>query len=83
MTSQPSRVTPGEIGDLLDQVRHLDPGASLGVQIDYHRAKARLLSRVATDLRTTEAHEVAADAWRHVASLCHRADAMDGTEAGR
>ena len=82
MTSQPARVTPGEIGDLLDQVRQLAPGASLDVQIACHQAKARLLSSVAADLRTTEAHEVAADAWSYLASLCH-ARTANGTEAAR
>jgi len=85
MTGQPARVTPGEIGALLDQVRQLAPAASLDAQIDYHQHKATLLSRVASDLRTTEAHEVAADAWSYLATLCRRAagDTLTGTEAGR
>jgi hypothetical protein len=81
MTGQPARVTPGEISALLEQARQLGPGASLDEQIAYHAQKADLLSRIAADLGTIEAHEVAADAWSYAASLCRRADAR--TEAGR
>jgi hypothetical protein len=81
MTAQPRRVTPAEIGDLLDQARQLGPGAPLGDQIAYHERKAHLLSRIAADLDTAEAHQVAADAWRYLSSLCRRADAMTATEA--
>src|ERR1019366_2975285 len=69
MTNHPSRVTPAEISDLLDQARQLTPGADLTDLIAYHEQKALLLSRIAADLGTTEAHEVAADAW-HLWAAC-------------
>ena len=80
MTDQPSRVTPAEISDLLDQARQLTPGADLTDLIAYHEQKALLLSRIAADLGTTEAHEVAADAWHHLGGLCRRADATNAAE---
>ena len=84
MTDQPARVTPGEISALLDHACQLiGGGASLDEQIAYHQRKASLLSRVAADLDTPEAHQVAADAWRYLGSLCRGADAQAGTEAGQ
>jgi len=84
MTDQPARVTPGEISDLLDHARQLtSAGASLEEQIAYHERKASLLSRVAADLDTAEAHQVAADAWHYLGSLHRRADALAETEAGQ
>jgi len=83
MTGQPARVTPGEISGLLDQARQLTPGADLADLISYHEHKAQLLSRVAADLGTAEAHEVAADAWHHLSGLCRRADATAATEGAR
>jgi hypothetical protein len=83
MTAQPSRVTPAEISDLLDQARQLGPGAALADQITYHERKAHLLSRIAADLGTSDAHEVAADAWHHVSTLCRRADTQTTTEAAQ
>ena len=80
MTDQPARVTPAEISDLLDQARHLAPGADLTDLIAYHEHKAQLLSRIAADLGTTEAHEVAADAWHYLGGLCRRADAASTAE---
>jgi len=74
MTDQPCRVTPGEISDLLDAARQLGPGAPLGDQIAYHERKASLLSRIAADLDTAEAHQVAADAWQYVSGLTARRD---------
>jgi hypothetical protein len=74
MTDQPSRVTPGEISALLDQARQLGPAASLADQITYHERKAHLLSRIAADLDTADAHQVAADAWHHVRTLAARRD---------
>ena len=73
--------TPAEISDLLDHARQLAPGAPLAEQLAYHERKALLLSRIAADLGTAEAHEVAADAWRYLSSLCRRADAARTTEA--
>jgi hypothetical protein len=83
MTAQPRRVTPAEISALLDTARQLTPDAPLGDQIAYHERKANLLSRIAADLGTSEAHTAAADAWHHVSTLCRRADAMTATEATR
>jgi hypothetical protein len=74
MTDQPSRVTPGEISDLLDHASQLFLGGSLADQIAYHERKANLLSRVAADLGTAEAHEVAAQAWHYLAILARRRD---------
>jgi hypothetical protein len=74
MTDQPSRVTPAEISALLEHARQLEGGASLDDQIAYHEHKASLLSRIAADTGTTEAHDVAADAWAYLATLCRRAD---------
>ncbi|MGO9500542.1 MAG: hypothetical protein ACLPUO_02905 [Streptosporangiaceae bacterium] len=78
---QPRRVSPGEISDLLDQARQLGPLATLADLITYHERKAHLLSRIAADLGTTEAHEVAADAWYYLSGLCRRAETMTATEA--
>jgi len=84
MTDQPARVTPGEISALLDHARQMiGGGASLDEQIAYHQRKASLLSRVAADLDTAEAHLVAADAWHYLGGLCRRADALAETEAGQ
>jgi hypothetical protein len=81
MPDQPSRVTPREISDLLDRARGLDRDASLDERIAYHEHKAALLSRIAADLGTADAHEVAAQAWEYAASLCRTADTA--TEVGR
>jgi hypothetical protein len=81
MTDQPSRVTPAEISGLLDSARQLAAGASLDDQIAYHARKADLLSRIAADVGTPEAHTVAADAWHYLGTLRHRADTPTGTEA--
>lgn len=76
MTDQPARVSPGEISALLDQARQLmAAGASLDEQIAYHERKASLLSRCAADLDTSEAHQVAADAWHYVRTLVALRDA--------
>ena len=82
MTDQPARVTPGEISALLDQARQMISGvASLEEQIAYHQRKASLLSRVAADLDTAEAHQVAAEAWHYVRTLAARRDAAVSEEA--
>ncbi|HEX3388957.1 MAG TPA: hypothetical protein VHT94_07960 [Streptosporangiaceae bacterium] len=74
MTDQPARVTPGEISALLDHARQLIAGgASLDEQIAYHEHKASLLSRIAEDLGSAEAHQAAADAWHYLTFLCRRA----------
>jgi hypothetical protein len=79
MTTQPSRVTPADIRDLLDHAIAMSSGATLDEQIAYYERKARLLSRIAADLDTAEAHVVAADAW-HYASELARSRGQDVTE---
>jgi hypothetical protein len=74
MTDQPARVTPAEISALLDHARQLGPAAPLDEQIAYHERKASLLSRIAEDLDTAEAHQVAAEAWHYVRTLAARRD---------
>ena len=82
MTDQPSRVTPAEISALLDHARQLTgSAASLEEQIAYHQRKANLLSRVAADLDTAEAHLVAAEAWHQVRTLAARRDESVPQEA--
>jgi hypothetical protein len=78
MTDQPARVTPGEIADLLNQARRLIAAdASLADQIAFHERKALLLSRIAAHLNTSEAHQVAADAWHYVGQLARQCDAQE------
>ena len=79
MPDQPSRVTPAEISDLLDHARQLTTGATPADQLAYHEKKASLLSRLAVDLDTAEAHEVAAQAWQYLADLARRADEAEVT----
>ena len=74
MTDQlPARVTPGEISVFLEQLRAIGPDTPLVERIEFFERKADLLSRVADDLDTPEAHEVAADAWSYAAHLAHQA----------
>jgi hypothetical protein len=84
MTDQPARVTPGEISALLGHARQMiRGGASLDEQIAYHERKANLLSRVAADLDTAEAHLVAAEAWHYVRTLAALRDAAVPEEAAQ
>jgi hypothetical protein len=69
MTDQPSRVTPAEISEFLGKALALPRFASLADRIALHECKAQLLTRIAADLGTPEAHEVAAEAWEQLASL--------------
>ncbi len=69
MTDQPSRVTPGEISALLDQARQLTADSDPHERLAYFERKADLLSRVAADLGTVDAAEVAADACAYAAAL--------------
>jgi hypothetical protein len=82
MTDQPSRVTPADIRDLLDHALAMHSGATLDEQIAYHERKALLLSRVAADLDTAEAHLVAADAWQYTRTLAARRSEQ-GSEVAR
>lgn len=72
MTDQPARVSPGEIADLLDQLRRLPPGAPLADQLTWHQRKAALLSRIADALGDPEARQVAAGARAQAAALATR-----------
>lgn len=81
MTGQPSRVTPAEISALLDAARNLHTDAPLAEQMAYHERKARLLSRVAADLDTADAHLTAAEAWHQARDLAARQH--DPTEVAR
>lgn len=78
MPDQPSRVSPGEISDLLAQARDLKSDSPLGEQISYFRAKASILSRIAAELDTPEAHRCASAAWHYVGDLCRKADKAEG-----
>jgi hypothetical protein len=80
MTDQPSRVTPAEISALLDQARrHIAEDVPLAEQLAYHERKAHLLSRIAASLDTSEAYQVAADAWHHAAMLARQRDQEEVT----
>ena len=69
MTDQPSRVTPAEISALLRDLSGLTHDTPLGERIAWHERKAALLSRIAADMNTPEAHAVAAEAWDQLAGL--------------
>lgn len=73
MTEQPSRVTPGEISDLLDQMRQLDtitsPAAAITARLAYFERKADLLTRIADDLGTADSRDVAAHARAYATEL--------------
>jgi hypothetical protein len=74
MTDQPARVTPAEISALLDHLRAISADTPLAERIRFFERKADLLSRVAADLDTPEAHRVAADAWHYAAMLARQRD---------
>lgn len=78
MTGQPRRVTPADIRDLLDQALAMHGGATLDEQLAYHERKARLLSGVAADLGTAEAHLVAGEAWQYASDLAASRRQHDG-----
>ena len=70
MTDQPSRVSPREISDLLDQARQLTTTTTTPAGLlAYHERKADLLTRIAAELGTLDAHEVAANARAYAAAL--------------
>jgi hypothetical protein len=77
MTDQPSRVTPAEISAFLDDMRAITPDTPLQERIRFFERKAHLLSRIAADLDTAEAHRVAADAWHHVGMLARQRDQQE------
>jgi hypothetical protein len=59
---QPSRVRPSEISDLLDQLGQLGSDCDRSARLAFFDRKADLLARIADDLGTDEAREVAAAA---------------------
>jgi hypothetical protein len=77
MTDQPARVSLGEISAFLDHLRAITPDTPLEERIRFFERKADLLSRVAADLDTAEAHQVASDAWRHAAMLARQRDQQE------
>jgi hypothetical protein len=77
MTDQPARVSPGEISAFLDRLRAITPDTPLEERIRFFERKAGLLSRVAADLDTAEAHQVAADAWYYAAMLARQRDQLE------
>jgi hypothetical protein len=80
MTDQPARVSPGEISAFLDHLRAISPDTPLAERIRFFERKADLLSRVAADLDTAEAHQVAADAWAYVGCLARQRGRAEVTE---
>jgi hypothetical protein len=77
MTDQPARVTPAEISAFLDHLRAITPDTPLEERIRFFERKAHLLSRVAADLDTPEAHLVAADAWHYLGMLARQRDQQE------
>jgi hypothetical protein len=82
MTGQPSRVTPAEISQLLDEARQLSRTAPPAEQLAYHERKAQLLSLIAADLDTAEAHLAAAAAWHYAGELARQTFEPTGQEGG-
>jgi hypothetical protein len=78
MPGEPRRVAPSEISDLLDMARRLKPDSPFSERLAYFERKASILSRIAADLDTPEAHVVAADAWHHLSAMCREADEAKG-----
>jgi hypothetical protein len=79
MTDQPGRVTPAEISEFLGHALALPRFPSVADRIALHECKAQLLTRIAADLDTSEAHEVAAEAWDQLAALAAELrDAVEG-----
>jgi hypothetical protein len=72
MTDQPARVSPREISAFLDHLRAITPDTPLAERIRFFERKADLLSRVAADLDTAEARQVAADARDYAARLARQ-----------
>jgi hypothetical protein len=71
--TQPSPVTPAEIGELLATARTLASNASLAEQTAFFEWKADLLSRIAASFDTPEAHAVAAGARDQAAAIAAKA----------
>ena len=71
MTDQPRRVTPAEICELLAAALPMPLDAPLDDKIAFHERKARLMSRIARDVDTSEAY---AEAWHQAGALARRRD---------
>jgi hypothetical protein len=76
----PARVTPNEISAFLDQLRAITSDTPLEERIRFFERKAHLLSRVANDLNTAEAYQVAADARVYADRLARQHDQQPGAE---
>jgi hypothetical protein len=74
MTDQPRRVTLAEICELLAAALALPLNAPLDDQIAFHERKARLMSRIARDLDTSDAYGTAAEAWHQAGALARQRD---------
>lgn len=83
MPGEPRRVAPREISDLLDMVRQLKPDSPFSERRAYFERKASILSRIATDLDTPEAHVVAADAWHYLSVMCRESNEANGDGTAR
>ena len=77
MTDQPRRVTPARSATCSTRPA-TSPRCAAGRAGHLPRAESHLLSRIAADLDTAEAHQVAADAWHHVRALARRDDQAGG-----
>ena len=78
MTDQPARVSPDDISTLLASLAALSPDATPAERLAYHERKAELLSRIAAVLGTTDAYDVAADAWLQCQRLARQINAAEG-----
>jgi hypothetical protein len=69
MTGQSARVTPAEVSEQIGQALALPHGESRAYRIAYQERRDQILARMAADLDTPDAHEVAAEAWDQLASV--------------
>ena len=83
MPGEPRRVAPSEISDLLDMACRLKPHSPFSERRAYFQRKASILSRIAADLDTSEAHIVAADAWHYLSVMCREADEAESDRTAR
>lgn len=83
MPDQPSQVTPGEIRDLLAQMRLLRPDSTFSERLAYFEAKASIFRRIAAEDDTPEAHLVAAVAGDYLSELRRQAGEAEAEGAAR
>lgn len=69
MTDQPARVSHADVTALLAEMANLPPDAPLAERLAWHERKARLLSRIAATVDTSEAYGEAAAAWHQCGRL--------------